>query len=370
MLYFYLPTHMNGFEGDLSMNDDIATSNNKDSEIYQLINMLSTSEDWQVRNKASANLINYGQKAVQPLLSAIETKSLGNYGGFGLAMETLGDIGDERAVEQLIKLLEFISPHIRQKAAEALGKIGDPRAIEPLIESFKFDSDDEEDFSAWQFASEALGNFGKTALPYLERALTKADKQVRRFIIESLWFIKEPRTVNLLINALNDVDYVVRASAAEGLGYLNDKKAIKPLLDVFKTDKSLYVKLKSADSLGNLKSLEAVPTFMTTLSNKMIDRHSEPNRISWQEVRYSIVNALGKIKDPDSFEPLILALADEDILMRWYSAKALGNIGNKQALAALEEVQRNDKSKISNDNDVAKVAGEAIRKIMSTDSLN
>ena len=47
--------------------------------------------------------------------------------------KALGDIGDERAVEPLIKALGHEDEDVRKSAAEALGKIGDARAVEPLI---------------------------------------------------------------------------------------------------------------------------------------------------------------------------------------------------------------------------------------------
>ena len=48
------------------------------------------------------------------------------------AAESLGRIGDDRAVEPLILALTDEDWRVRQKAAWALGKIGDPRALVPL----------------------------------------------------------------------------------------------------------------------------------------------------------------------------------------------------------------------------------------------
>jgi HEAT repeat protein len=52
--------------------------------------------------------------------------------GHGI-MEALGKIGDARAVEPLIALLQDKNEKIRSIAAETLGKIGDLRAVEPLL---------------------------------------------------------------------------------------------------------------------------------------------------------------------------------------------------------------------------------------------
>jgi HEAT repeat protein len=48
------------------------------------------------------------------------------------AAESLGRIGDDRAVEPLIHALMDEDWRVRQKAAWALGKIGDQRALGPL----------------------------------------------------------------------------------------------------------------------------------------------------------------------------------------------------------------------------------------------
>ena len=47
----------------------------------------------------------------------------------------LGKMGDERAVEPLIKALSNDDWNICQIAAAALGPIGDARAVEPLIKA-------------------------------------------------------------------------------------------------------------------------------------------------------------------------------------------------------------------------------------------
>ena len=48
------------------------------------------------------------------------------------AAESLGRLGDNRAVDPLILSLNDEDWRVRQKAAWALGKIGDPRALVPL----------------------------------------------------------------------------------------------------------------------------------------------------------------------------------------------------------------------------------------------
>ena len=47
----------------------------------------------------------------------------------------LKHLGDQCAVEPLIRVLEGEEWRVRDNAAEALGQLGDPRAVEPLIKA-------------------------------------------------------------------------------------------------------------------------------------------------------------------------------------------------------------------------------------------
>tara|TARA_B100000029_G_scaffold509771_1_gene599691 strand:+ start:634 stop:1506 length:873 start_codon:yes stop_codon:yes gene_type:complete len=98
-------------------------------------------------NQAARALGNIGDKrAVEPLIKALRdwehelTNIMTPQGqAFGsVAANALGNIGDKRAVEPLIKALEnndktFGFDLYRRSAANALGWIGDKRAVEPLL---------------------------------------------------------------------------------------------------------------------------------------------------------------------------------------------------------------------------------------------
>jgi HEAT repeat protein len=49
------------------------------------------------------------------------------------AASALGNIGDDRAIPGLLKLVEHSESYVRSSAASALGKIGDDRAIPGLL---------------------------------------------------------------------------------------------------------------------------------------------------------------------------------------------------------------------------------------------
>ena len=90
------------------------------------------------------------------------------------AAEALGNIGDARAVEPLIKALGEDKSEVRWPAAGALGKIGDKRAVDPLIEEL---GDDDESVNS--SAAEALGEIGDArAVEPLIKALGNESRNV------------------------------------------------------------------------------------------------------------------------------------------------------------------------------------------------
>jgi hypothetical protein len=84
-------------------------------------------ESWYI-NTDTGEEVDLDQKQIDWLDNGISDMSV-----YWPAAEALGEIGDKRAVEPLIKALGYEDEYVRKSAAEALGKIGDARAVEPLI---------------------------------------------------------------------------------------------------------------------------------------------------------------------------------------------------------------------------------------------
>jgi HEAT repeat protein len=112
-------------------------------------------------------------QSVQPLISILL------YGGGShaavLAAYALGEIGDRRAVDSLISVLQRkdLSADVRCRAATALGKIDDTRALDPLVvivSEWREGWGWSEDRGVRCSAADALGAIGDPrALPALRR---------------------------------------------------------------------------------------------------------------------------------------------------------------------------------------------------------
>lgn len=164
------------------------------------------------RDNAIEALVEIGEPAVEPLIQALNNES---WVVREAATEALGKIGDERAVEPLIKVLddEDETTFVREAAAEALGEIGDERAIEPLAHALT-------DIDVLKNAAVALDKLGWAPQNESEKAYYLIAKNQW----DELTRLGEP-AVEPLIHTLTDMD--VREEAVETLTRIGEP-AVEP----------------------------------------------------------------------------------------------------------------------------------------------
>lgn len=198
-----------------------------------------------------------GPPAVEPLMGALNGRV--SYEVRATAARMLGEIGDPRAVEALIPVLDshdasggaaFNSlvkigapavdlliaelgerdSNARVQVARVLGEIGDPRAAEPLISALE-----EQD----------------TRVPILS-AGRRADTGLHIAAAEALWKIGDPRAVESLISALQDQDQAedVRSAAAMALGKVGDARAVEPLERALQDQHLRWQAAQALDDIG------------------------------------------------------------------------------------------------------------------------
>jgi len=255
---------------------------------------------WLVRRRAAVILGTIGDtRAVEPLLAVVERRS--DLFFLGEAIQALGKIGDPRAVEPLIDVLQDERSGVRRTAATALGEIGDVRAVEPLIATLRD-------------PGEGLGGGGLLV----------------SMAMEALGRIRDSRAIEPLTDALESENPFVRFSAKEALMQVLDSRVTGPLTAA----------VVDGDWLGHEAPplLETHPQEMASLlgipESELMEMLSADAAINYEDVQFpfqrnvmwSLVTALFVQEGERAIEPLIACLGDEDPKVQERATIALSGI--------------------------------------------
>jgi len=212
-------------------------------EIDIQIGLLNDS-DWVVRREAIITLGEMGdERCIEPIVRCLPD---GDWQVRDAAIEALAMIGSP-AVELLLRYARDYDA--RKPAIKALGKINDERVLDPLISFMRSDEFKDD-------ATRALAELGKPAVGRLLELLKDPEEVTRKQAILALGEIKDASSVDSLIERLQDTDWFTRLSAASALEKIGDprgREAIKPLLK----DPDLVVRMRIERMLAAWKK-EAV----------------------------------------------------------------------------------------------------------------
>ncbi|MGP0593360.1 HEAT repeat domain-containing protein [Nitrospira sp. T9] len=199
-------------------------------EIDIQIDLLNDSE-WVVRREAVITLGEMGdERCVEPLVRCLRD---GDWQVRDAAVEAIAMIGSP-AVDLLLRYIRDYDA--RKSVIKALGKINDERVLDPLISMLH--NDEFKDDATW-----ALAELGQPAVGRLLECLKNQDEVIRKQAILALGEIKDASCVDLLIERLQDPDWFIRLSSAAALEKIGDprgREAIKPLMK----DPDLVVRLR------------------------------------------------------------------------------------------------------------------------------
>ncbi|HUV38540.1 MAG TPA: HEAT repeat domain-containing protein [Planctomycetota bacterium] len=194
------------------------------------------------RDQARDRLRELGPRAVGPLIRALRHR---NAVIRSEAAFVLGRVGRGSAVEPLVAALADKDAEVRRKAAYALGEIADVRALDGLVAVLADD-----DAGVRANGCFALGQIGspKSARALLG-CLTDIDEGVRNHAANALGFSREPRVLPALAwTAVDDKSTGVRALAVTSMGRLGDAAACGILVDLLDDDEYL-VRARAIESL-------------------------------------------------------------------------------------------------------------------------
>lgn len=162
-------------------------------------------------------LVQTGESVVEPL-----TEALGDDDKWTAvhAANTLGEIGDNRAVDALWLASQDPFPNLRRAALVALAKVKDPRALDGLLASIDNDNDR-------VAAIQGLGALGDPrGVDALARAARDPQSHVRSWVAQALGQIGTPAAAQALLPMRGDHDEFVRRRVEESLSALEEQTGV------------------------------------------------------------------------------------------------------------------------------------------------
>ncbi|HLZ63990.1 MAG TPA: HEAT repeat domain-containing protein [Ktedonosporobacter sp.] len=172
----------------------------------------------------------------------------------------------------------------------------------------------------------------------------------------------DPQAVTALLVALGDEQLTIRVQAAISLSELQSKESIPCLLSTMLNDPDREVRTAAAYAFGFFDDRDerVVQALISVLDNK---RESPA-------VRGQAAEALGNRGERQAMLPLLAALDDTPVEVRFWATFALGQLGDPKALEALEHIAATDQAILSGWGPVSKEAREAIQSIQDQQNRN
>src|SRR5690349_2291713 len=259
------------------------------------------------------------------------------------AAQSLGRLGDRRAVQPLIAILADAEAEVRRSAIEALADLEDPAAIGPIAGLLK-----DSDTDVKKEALDALGHFDQKiptagvvellddpsadvrheavnllenthdrgAAPAIAKLIHDPSTDVREAVINALGNLGDQSSAAAITASLSDASGDVRQQALNALENLHEPVPEATLINLMK-DPDGDVREKAAGMAGDRSVVAAIPALRALINDPKKD------------VRERATEALGNIADPAARAALQAALNSPDPNVRRAAAEALGQDRNQ-----------------------------------------
>jgi len=180
------------------------------------------------------------------------------------------------------------------------------------------------------------------------------DYRIRRQAIENLAKTKDKRAVSNLLTTIHDNDWSIQAAAIKALGEIGDSQAVPTLIEAVLGDDE-WVAEAAATALGMIGDVRAIPALIRALFSEdllkrfdgLLEQKSRSiNSETWvllgqsyfdiSDLRCAAARALGQIGNVQALPSLITALNDaHDIYVQQAAAQALERISTPEAVLAV-----------------------------------
>jgi len=315
-----------------------ALSNCKDKEknLVPLI-LLLKDKDKEVRKEIAKIVVKIGdEKAFEHIISLLDDD---DDDVRRLAVELLGNMqwevplnkpvpeginrgGGQGVVTKLIQALDD-EDDVVIEVMSALKKLKAQEAFEPILSII---NDKERAKEVRTCAIQTIGYLDESSAEKFLLDMLNSDEEMKTYVIYSLGIIGSANCKSVLLNFLNDENKEVKKSAVKSLGIAKSPDVVEPLLNLLNTaEKGSDVDIicdiiSSLCSIGDLKAVEP-----------LIGLLKDNNPV----IRRQCIITLGVLKDKRATNSLISVLKDEDSAVRREAVIALGNIGDNSAIEPL-----------------------------------
>lgn len=149
----------------------------------------------------------------------------------------------------------------------------------------------------------------------------------------------------------------MRAEAARSLALIGSDLSVQPLICAMLSDQEVEVRDAAAYALGFCAEGTQTQQAVEALTSVVAAQNEMPM------VRGTAAEALANLAEVQSTPVLIGTLQDASSEVRFWSAFALGQLGDTRAIPALEQLAMTDKTALANWGSVRQEALDAIKQI-------
>ena len=253
------------------------------------------------------------------------------------AAQSLGRLGDRRAVQPLIGILNDPEAEVRRSVVEALADLEDPSSIGPIAGLLK-----DPDTDVKKEALSALGHFDqKIPTAGVVELLDDPSADVRQEAVNLLDNVHDRSAAPAIAKLIHDPSADVRQTVINALGNLGEQSSA-PAITAALTDGNADVRQQALNAIENLHA----PLPEATLIGLMKDPDGD--------VRERAAHLAGQRSVVAAIPALRSLIADPKKDVREAATEALGNIADPAARAALQAALN------SPDPNVRRVAAEAL----------
>ncbi|MBU1681055.1 MAG: HEAT repeat domain-containing protein [Bacteroidetes bacterium] len=172
---------------------------------------------------------------------------------------------------------------------------------------------------------------------------------LRFMIIKTFEKVRDEKTTDALISALDNEVLYVRHLAIRTMGEVNDPRFVEYLIGKLISEKEWFVRASAADALYNIAATADAPS---EIKNKVFEalisvlNDRVEKEVDQSLFRESVVITLGKFKDPRAINPLITLLEketkNESTNVRSAIIGVLSDIGDERAIEPLKKLSITD----------------------------